>query len=134
MVLLNVSHDGAVHKDSVSRWKYFASDIQLDWVQMAQNVLRYNVVIVRKIFNKGSWVSEKWRKEHPEELAEELEGPPERIATAAERREMLSLEYVPVSGVCAVFGNTTYTCRSADACWKGKPKCAESADQSTNRI
>ena len=27
----------------------------VDWVRMAQNVLRYNVVIVGKFFNKGSW-------------------------------------------------------------------------------
>ena len=43
---------------------------QVDWVRMAQNVLRYNVVIVGKFFNKGSWVSEAWRKEHPEEFEE----------------------------------------------------------------
>ena len=29
---------------------------------MAQNVLRYNVVIVGKFFNKGSWVSDVWRR------------------------------------------------------------------------
>ena len=44
---------------------------------MAQNVLRYNVVIVGKFFNKGSWVSEAWRKNHPEEFEEEQEGPRE---------------------------------------------------------
>ena len=52
---------------------------------MAQNVLRYNVVIVGRFFNKGSWVSEAWRKNHPEEFEEEPEGPPERIATVDER-------------------------------------------------
>ena len=66
MVPLIISHDGAVHRDTVRRWKSFAPDIQVDWVRMTQNVLRYNVVIVGKFFNKGSWVSEAWRKEHPE--------------------------------------------------------------------
>ena len=64
MVPLIISHDGAVHSDSVMRWQDFAPDIQVDWVRMAQNVLRYNVVIDGKSFNKGSWVSEVWRKEH----------------------------------------------------------------------
>ena len=71
MVPLIISYDGAVHKDSVRRWKNFSPDIQIDWVRMAQNVLRYNVVIVGKFFNKGSWTSEAWRKEHPEEIEEE---------------------------------------------------------------
>ena len=65
----------------------FAPDIKVDWVWMAQSVLRYNVVTVGRFFNKGSWVSEAWRKNHPEEFEEEPEGPPERIATGAERRE-----------------------------------------------
>ena len=45
---------------------------------MAQNVLRYNVVIVGKFFNKGSWVSEAWKREHTEEYEEEPDGPIER--------------------------------------------------------
>ena len=40
---------------------------------MAQGILRYNVVIVGKFFNKGSWVSEAWRKAHPEEFEEDPE-------------------------------------------------------------
>ena len=52
-----------------------APDVEVDWVWMAQSVLRYNVVIVGKFFNKGSWMSEAWRKEHPEELTEEPECP-----------------------------------------------------------
>ena len=75
MVPLIISHDGAVHKDTVRRWKGFSKDIKVDWVRMAQNVLRYNVVIVGSFFNKGSWVSEKWRKDHPEEFDDEDEGP-----------------------------------------------------------
>ena len=50
MVPIIISHDGAVHKDSVIRWNSFAPDIQVDWVRMAQNVLRYNFVIVGKFF------------------------------------------------------------------------------------
>ena len=54
MVPLIISHDGAVHKDTVRRWKSFAPDIKVDWVRMAQSVPRYNAVIVGKFFNKGS--------------------------------------------------------------------------------
>ena len=82
MVPIIISHDGAVNKDSVGRPENFASDIQLDWVRMAQNVLHYNVAIVGKFFKKGSWVSEAWRKDHPEELVDEKNSPPEMIATA----------------------------------------------------
>ena len=53
MVPLIISHDGAVHSDTVRWWKNFAQDIKVDWVRMAHNVLRYNVVIVGKFFNKG---------------------------------------------------------------------------------
>ena len=56
-------------------------DIKVDWVRIAQSVLRCNVVIVGKFFNKGSRVTEAWRREHPEEFADEADGPPERIAT-----------------------------------------------------
>ena len=100
MVPLIISHDGADHRDTVRRWKDFAPDIQVDWVRMAQNVLRYNVVIVGRVFNKGSWVSEKWRKSHPDELAEEPEGPPERMTTANERKERLQLDQEPEGAVC----------------------------------
>ena len=61
MVPLIISHDGAIHRDTVRRWKDFAPDIKVDWVRMAQNVLRYNVVIVGKFFNKGCWMSEAWK-------------------------------------------------------------------------
>ena len=100
MVPLIVSIDGAVHKDSVKRWKHFAADIQLDWVRMAQNVVRYNVVIVGKFFNKGSWVSDEWKREHPEELAEEAEDHPERMATVEERRQQLNLNLDREGAVC----------------------------------
>ena len=53
MIPIIVSHDGAVHRDTVKRWKDFAPDIQVDWVRMAQNVLRYNVVVVGRFFNHG---------------------------------------------------------------------------------
>ena len=99
MVPIIISHDGAVHRDSVRRWKNFAPEITVDWVRMAQNVLRYNVVIVGKYFNKGSWTSEAWKKGHPEEF-DDPEGPPERIPTAEERRELLHLERDPESAVC----------------------------------
>ena len=47
-------------------------DIQVDWVRMAQSVLRFNVVIVGRFFNKGSWVSEAWRKENADESSDDL--------------------------------------------------------------
>ena len=99
LVPLILSHDGAIHRDAIRRWKKFAPDIKVDWVRMTQNVLRYNVVIVGKFFNKGSRVSEAWRKNHPWEFEEEPEGPPERIATVEERIEMLRLDTVPVGTV-----------------------------------
>ena len=100
MVPLIVSHDGAVHRDTVRRWKDFAPDIQVDWVRMAQNVLRYNVVIVGRFFNKGSWVSEAWRREHPEEIEDESERPPERMPTAEERKARLNLGTELLGVVC----------------------------------
>ena len=103
MVPLIISHDGAINKGSVMRWKSFAKDIDVDWVRMAQSVLRYNVVIVGKFFNKGSWVSEAWRKEHPEEFIDESHDHPERIETISERRELLHLGPDPESvGLCGL--------------------------------
>ena len=100
MVPLIISHDGAIHKDSVRRWKNFAPDINVDWVRMAQSVLRYNVVIVGKFFNKGSWMTDAWRKEHPEEWENEENGPPEMIETVEERRQLLHLDNGPMGAVC----------------------------------
>ena len=65
IVPLIISRDGSVHRDTVRRWKNFAPDITVDWVRMAQSLIHYNVVIVGRVFNKGSWVWEAWRKEHP---------------------------------------------------------------------
>ena len=108
MVPIIISHDGAVHKDTVRRWKILAPDSTVDWVRMAQNVLRFNVVIAGKFFGKGSWVSEAWRKVHPEE--DEEMGPPERIATAEERREQLNLEPVRESSVCGLWDTPPPQC------------------------
>ena len=91
MVPLIISHDGAIHKGSVMRWKGFSPDLELSWVRMAQSVLRYNVVIVGKFFNKGSWASDAWRMEHPDELLDEPTDPPERMPTIEERREQLNI-------------------------------------------
>ena len=134
MVLFIVSHDGTVHKDSVRRRKNFAPDIKVDWVRMAQSVLRYNVVSVGKYFNKGSWVSEAWKKEHPEEMEDEPESPQERIPNAEERMERINNEFDRESSVCAVFGHATSTQRSADVRWNGSPEPTEHAVQSTNLI
>ena len=106
MVPLIISHDGAVHRDTVGRWKDFAPDIKVDWVRMAQNVLRYNVVIVGSFFNKGSWVSEAWEKDSPEEFDDEDEGPSERILTAGERNEMLRVNRESESAVCVRSSDT----------------------------
>ena len=106
MVPLIISHDGAVHRDSVRRWKDFTPDIQVDWVRMVQNVLRYNVVIVGRFFNKGSWCSEAWRKEHLEESEGEGDGPPDRIPTREERMSLLNLEPDPESTVGVLSSST----------------------------
>ena len=98
----------------------FAPDIQVDWVTMARNTLRYNVVIVGKFFNKGSWVSEAWRREHPEGFEEDPESVPERIPTAEERREELHLDTDLVGVVCAALGHATSTQCSVDVLWKGE--------------
>ena len=90
---------GLSTRTAVWRWNVFVPDIKVDWVRVAQSVLRYNVVIVGKFFNKGSWVFEAWRKEHSEEFAEEPEGPHVRIASADERREHLQIEPDPSSTV-----------------------------------
>ena len=92
---------------------------------MTQSVLRYNVVIVGKFFNKGSWVSEAWRKDHPEEFTDGPEGPPGRNATVDERREGLSLVLDHMSAVCASLGDATSTRGSVDVRWKGKPNKTE---------
>ena len=65
MVPLIVSHDGAVHKDTVRQWKDIAPDIQVDCVRMAQSILRDNFVIAGKFFNKGSVFSDAWRMSTP---------------------------------------------------------------------
>ena len=75
-------------------------DIMVDWVRMAQSVLRYNVVIVGSFFNRGSWMSEAWRKDHPDEAADRPESPPVRIPTADERMAVLNLERIPENAVC----------------------------------
>ena len=105
MVPLIISHDGAVHVDTVRRWKTFAPDLRVNWVRMAQSVLRYNVVIVGKFFNRGNWVSEAWKRQHPDEF-EEPEGPLERIPTMRDRRERLHLETEPLSAVCVRSSDT----------------------------
>ena len=119
MVPLIVSHDGATHRDIVRRRKNFAPDITANWVQMARNVLRYNIVILGKFFNKGSWVSEAWRRAHPEEF-EEPDGPPERMPTTEERIWQLDLEHDPERAV-VVLGHATSTQRSTDVRWKVSP-------------
>ena len=88
------------------RWKNFAPDIKVDWVRMAQNVLRYHVVIVGKFFNKGSWASEAWRREHPEEFADDAQGPPERIERDSDRKERLHLVPVCEGAVCVRSSDT----------------------------
>ena len=45
-------------------------------------------------------MSEAWRKAHPQEFEEEREGPPERVESVEERREILHLNSDPVSAVC----------------------------------
>ena len=130
-VPLIISHDGAMHKDSVRRWKDFAPDIQVDLVRMAKNVLRYNVVIVGKFFNKWSLVSEAWRNEQSEDDEDDHDGAPEIIAITKERSEGLHSELVPDGAVCAAFGHATSTWCSVDVRCNGNRKATQREDQST---
>ena len=54
MVPPHLSHDGTAHRDTVRGWNDIARDIKVDWVRMAQNVLRHDVFIVWKFFNEGA--------------------------------------------------------------------------------
>ena len=102
---------------------------------MAQNVLRYNVVIVGRFFNKGSWTSEARKKEHPEECKEEPDGAPKELPPPKkEEREFTWNPLVRAPCVCAAFGHATATRGSVDVRWKGKPEPTGKADQSTNII
>ena len=83
---------------------------------MAQDVLQYNVVIVGKLLDKGSWMSDVWRREHPEEFDVEPDGLAERIQPAEERRQLLNLDHDPERAVCADLWHTTSTGRSVDVC------------------
>ena len=98
------------------RWKDFAPDIRVDWARMAQSVLRSNVAIVGKFFNEGSWVSEAWKKGHPEEMEDEPGSLRERMPTIEERKARLNLDTELLGVVCAAFGHATSTRRSADVC------------------
>ena len=53
MVPLIISRDSAIRRDSVRRWKDFASNIKVDRVLDCPDVLRYNVVIVRNYFKRS---------------------------------------------------------------------------------
>ena len=79
--------------------KGIAPELNVDRVQMAQNVLCFTVWIVGKWFDKGSLVSEAWRKEHQGEHEEQSEGPSERIETTEEWKEWLHLDLV-LGAVC----------------------------------
>ena len=93
IVPLIISNDGAIHRDSVRRWKDFAPDIKVDWVRMAQNVLRCSVVIIGRFFNNGIWVSDSWKKDNSEEMEDESESPQEKIPNAEEIWERLIIEH-----------------------------------------
>ena len=110
MVPIIISHDGAVHKDTVRRWKDIARDIKVDWVRMAQNVLRYNVVIVGKFFNKGSWVSETWRKENPEEECDDEREGAQKESQQVEKEMKCCVNHESESVVCVRPSGTPPPC------------------------
>ena len=86
----------------------------VDWVQMAQSVLRYNVVIDGKFFNKGIWVSEAWKKERLEEFSDDHDVPPEMIPSVEKQRERLLRDQVREGAMCATLEHATSTQRSVD--------------------
>ena len=89
MVHLIISHDGAVHKDTIRRWKDFAPDIQVDWCGWHRTSCTTTSSLLGSFSIRGSWMSEAWRKVHHDEFADEPDGPPERIPTPEERRGQL---------------------------------------------
>ena len=109
-----ISNDGAVHRDTVRRWKSFAPDIKVDWVRIAQSVLRYNVVIIGKFFNKGSWMSKAWKKEHLEEFEDELDRVPKKSQHPRKKRATRLGTLSRGRCMCAVSGHATSTRRSVD--------------------
>ena len=113
MVPLIISHDGAVHRDTVRRWKSFAPDMEVDCVRMAQSILRYNVVIVGKFFNEGSWVSEKWRKDHLEEFDDKHECLQKELLQLM-KEEGLYRSTLSVMVLSSSIGHATSTRCSAD--------------------
>ena len=62
IVLLTISHDGVVRNVSVQWWKDLNAVTHVDWVLIAQNVLRYTVVFVGMFFPKAA-VSRRNEKE-----------------------------------------------------------------------
>ena len=62
-----------------------------------------------EVHQQGRLDSEAWRRDHPEEIPDEPEGPPERMATIEERREHLHLVHVREDVVCAAFEHATST-------------------------
>ena len=76
---------------------------------MARNVLKFNVVIVGRFFNKGSLVSYVWKKERPKEILDEPEGQPERTPTSEERIDTPNRAYDSENAVCGLRSRRIHT-------------------------
>ena len=106
MVPLMISHEGAVHKDTVKWWHNFAPDVKVGWVWVPRTCFvitllwgNEGVMDGEEDLKKGSWTSETWRKSHPQEFEDEPDCLSERISTTEERRDLLHNESDPKSSV-----------------------------------
>ena len=71
---------------------------------MTRNVIRYNVVTMRKFFNEGRWVSEAWRKEHPEEFTKMSKDLPRELKRLLSEKTLFILcQFVRAPCVCGLW-------------------------------
>ena len=90
-------------------------DIQVDWVRMAQSVPNFYVLIANLLFDKGSSVSEAWRRDYQDEFDKERKMKDQPIESRVdERRGRQGLELDLESTVCAVIENATCRRGSVD--------------------
>lgn len=102
MVPIIVSNDGAVHKDAVRRRKSFAPDIKVDWVRMAQNMLRYNVVIVGDSSIMAAWSPRHGDESIPRNLWKKQKALQKELPPSMSEGERLHLNINREGAVCGL--------------------------------
>ena len=68
MVCIIISHEEAVHNDTVKMWKDISPDNKVDWVRMAQSDLRFNDVVVGSSSTGGAGSPRPGGKRTPKNL------------------------------------------------------------------